>query len=567
MKLQKKPNALSEAIGSLRRAYVIVFFFSFALNLLMLVAPLYMLQVFDRVLTSRSEDTLIVLTLIALVALLTMGLLEWVRGSIMAKVSAWLDHRLADDMLKGSIVSTLKGPNHPSIQGLRDLRSVRTFLSGNALFPFFDAPWAPLFLLAIFLLHPLLGAIAGTGMLVLFALALVNEISTRKLLKEDGGASIEAMRQAETAVRNADAIEAMGMMPQLLSRWASVNDKGTAQQSLANRRSAAITSASKAIRLLLQVGILGGGAWLAIRGELTAGAMIAASTLMGRALAPVEQAIGAWKSAISARDAYGRMKVELAKLPERPDSMALPAPAGKLDVAGLAYIHPGQKDPVLRNITLNLQPGESLGIIGHSGSGKSTLMRLLLGNLSPTAGHVRLDNAEICQWNPDDLGPHCGYLPQDVELFAGTVKDNIARMGEPDPEKVVAATQLAGCHEMILRLPKGYETPIGERGARLSGGERQRIGLARALYGAPSYVLLDEPNANLDTTGDQALLNALETLKKNQVTVILVGHRPTLLAYVDTVLVLNKGQIDAFGPKEQVLEGLGQTTTRRQSHA
>ena len=549
---------LEETLAAVRSVFLVVLLFSLCINVLMLAAPIYMLQVFDRVLSSRSTDTLLLLTLIICTALVAMTGLDAVRGNIMAKVGAWLDKRLAGTVLAGSISVPLKTGRDPSMQGLRDLHSLRAFLSGHEVLPFLDSPWAPIFIVIVFLLHPTLGAVALVGAVLLLGLAIINERLTRALFAAAARASGEAIEQAEAAARNADAIEAMGLMPSLVERWARVQGDAIDQQTRASLRSSLISSASKLVRLLLQIATLGVGALLVIEGELTAGGMIAASVLIARALAPVEQAIGAWRAAAGARGAYRRLTESLAKLPPRAESMALPAPTGKLTVESVSYIHPGKPEPTLRNISFALQPGEALGLIGPSASGKTTLARLLLGNLEPRAGHVRLDGMDVAKWNPDDRGRHCGYVPQDVELFSGTVKANIARLADGDPEQIVAAAKLVGCHEMILRFANGYDTPIGDGGSALSGGERQRIALARAVYGDPKLVVLDEANASLDGVGSEALVNALEVLKQRKVTVVVIGHRPYVMQHVDKVLVLRNGQVQDFGPKDEVFARLAE---------
>jgi PrtD family type I secretion system ABC transporter len=392
--------------------------------------------------------------------------------------------------------------------------------------------------------------------MLLFTLAMVNEILTRPLLIAAGNTSIAALARAESSVRNGDVVEAMGMMPNLLARWRLQNDEAITLQAEAGFRNHSITAASRFLRQFLQVGMLGIGAWLVILGELTPGAMIAGSILMSRALAPVEQAISSWRSALGAREAFARLQETAANMPVRAKSMPLPAPQGNLSVEGVTYMHPGHTEAILKNIRFTLPAGMAMGVIGPSGAGKTTLIRLLLGNLSPRLGHVRLDAMDVSQWDADDLGRHCGYLPQDIELFSGSIAENIARMGECDAEKVIQAATLAGCHDMILRLPKGYDTQTGAGGLSLSGGERQRIALARALYGSPRYIILDEPNASLDAVGEAALINAIKTLKAQGATLVIIGHRPGIIQHVDNLLVLNKGQVQDFGPKEKVLATL-----------
>ena len=470
----------------------------------------------------------------------------------MVGIGTWLDRRLGGPLLGGSVRAQLHAGD-ASIQGLRDLATFRTFLTGPSIFPLLDAPWTPLFLGVIMLLHPLLGWIAVAGAVVLFALALANDLATRRPLALAGGAAIQALHQAEAAVRNADAIEAMGMLPRLIDRWERQSGRALALQARASRRAGGITALSKFIRLVLQIGILGAGAWLVIGSAITPGAMIAASILMGRALAPVEQAISAWRSALGARGAYGRIHHQLATEPPPAAAMPLPQPRGQLSVEAVTYLHPNAHEPVLRNVSLVVAPGEALGLVGPSAAGKTTLARLMIGNLKPRAGHVRLDGMDMAVWPSSDRGQYLGYLPQDVELFSGSVRDNISRLGGGETGSVVAAARLAGVHDMILRLPLGYETEIGIGGTALSGGERQRIALARALYGEPRLVVLDEPSASLDQPGEAALLAAMAALKARGVTVVIVAHRPGILRHVDRVLVLRAGLVQRLGPRDEIL--------------
>ncbi|MEI8608178.1 type I secretion system permease/ATPase [Enterovibrio sp. Hal110] len=549
-------NQLKTTLEQCKKALLLVIAFSCVINLLVLAVPIYMLQIYDRVIGSRSIDTLLLLTVITVFALLTMAVLESVRTRVMVRIGAWFDQSLSPDILSGSIAAQLRQGISASVQSLRDVAAIRGFIGGNSVIPALDAPWTPVFLTFVFFLHPILGLIATIGAVILFIIALVNDAVTRKAHKTANESAILAMQQAESAARNADAIEAMGIMPNFIKNWSSLNNKSIEGQIVANSKGATLTAISKFIRMLLQIAMLGVGAWLVIENELTAGAMIASSILMSRALAPVEQAIGAWGTAISARQSYQRLREQIPMFPERAKSMPLPKPNGALSVEKVTYFHPGQAEPVLHGITFKLAAGEALGVIGPSGTGKSTLARLLLGNLTANAGCVRLDNMDVAKWDPDDLGPHCGYLPQDVELFPGTIRQNIARMSEGEPDLVIQAAKLAGCHDLILRQRQGYDTVVGERGLGLSGGERQRIALARALYGNPSLVILDEANANLDGVGEVALQRAITYLKSRKATVILVGHRPSMMQSMDKLMVLQDTQIRAFGDRDEVLKPL-----------
>lgn len=549
-------SRLKQAVKRCHRVFFVVGAFSVVINLLMLTSSIYMLQVFDRVLTSRSVETLIYLTVIAFVAFVALGALDRIRTRIMIALGRWLDRSVSAPVLNASIRSSLERGD-ASMWAIRDIATLRNFIAGPAVNPILDAPWTPVFLAVIFMLHSTLGLIATGGALLLFALALLNEILTRKALGEGGVAHENAMRHAEATVRNADVVEAMGMGPQLVQRWLTESGKALDLTERAGSRSGTIGAISKFLRQGLQVGILGGGAWLALKGELTPGAMIAASILMARALAPVEQSISSWRAAIGARGAYRRIEEKLVADDVDKPAMRLPPPRGWLSVENVVYTYAGAKEPILKGITFDLEPGESLGLVGPTAAGKTTLARALVGNLQPTRGHVRLDGADVSQWPSAERGRYIGYLPQDVELFSGTVWENIARMGVGDAEEVVQAAKLADIHEMILQLPKGYDTQIGEGGAVLSGGQRQRLGLARAVYGSPTLVVLDEPNASLDHIGEDALVSAFKALQAMGATVVVIAHRPSILRVVDKILVMHGGKMGMLGPRDEVF---GQAT-------
>ena len=549
-------NDLSDAIQACTKGLITVTAFAGVINLLVLTVPLYTLQIFDRVLSSRSADTLILLLVVAGVALFALALLEASRGFVLLRIGTWLDLRLGGPILSESLVASLQKNTEPSVQGLRDLSTIRNFLSGPSIFPIMDAPWAPIFLVVLFLLHPLLGAVSLVGMLVLFVFSLANELGTRKLIGISTETNITAMAKAEAAVRNADVAEAMGMKPDLLERWHRQHAESLDLQARASSRSIGITASSKFIRLFLQISMLSLGAWLVIQNELTPGGMIAGSILMGRALAPVEQAIASWRTMVTARSAYNRLKIQLSGRKPRHDGVTLPPPAGNLTIKELGFVYPNSTGPVLRNINFQLLAGEALGLVGPTAAGKTTLARLLVRNLIPSTGHVLLDGVDVTQWEADDLGPHLGYLPQDIELFSGTVKENIARMGDSDDETVIQAATLAGVHQMILGLPNHYDTQVGEKGSALSGGQRQGIGLARAVFGSPRVVVLDEPNSNLDHPGETALLSAIQGLKKKGTTVVVIAHRPNILQSVDKILVLRNKAIGMFGPPSEVIPAL-----------
>jgi PrtD family type I secretion system ABC transporter len=527
---------VEDTIEKCRKGFFAVVAFSLCVNLLMLTAPIYMLQLFDRVLSSRSLDTLTFLFLIAIFALLFMSALDVIRGFILLRMGSWLEKHLNGEVLTASITSTLQKGDEPTTRGLQDLTTIRSFLSNPSVFPILDAPWAPLFLGVMFLLHPLMGWLSLGGAIILFTLGIFNEIISRRLLANASGAFNEVQQKAESAVRNADVIEAMGMLPNLIENWRGRHESAMNFQTRASERTIGITAISKFVRLCLQVGLLSLGALLVLQNEMSPGAMIAGSILMARALSPVEQAIGTWKAVVSARAAYERLKSNLNEMPARDPLMKLPAPTGRLESEDASFVYPGAEEPTLKGINFKLAAGASLGIMGPMASGKTTLSRLLIGNLKPHLGHIRLDGMDVAEWNPNDLGPYIGYLPQNVELFNGTVQENISRMGPGDPEKVVEAAKLAGIHEMILRLPQGYDTEIGNSGSTLSGGQRQLIALARAVFGTPKLAILDEPNASLDGEGDKALARAIIQLKKLGSTVVVIAQRWQILHSVDYIM-------------------------------
>ncbi|PMY44911.1 type I secretion system permease/ATPase [Pseudomonas sp. FW306-2-2C-D06C] len=556
-----RPNPLagSETLAALA-AYKSGFFniglFSAVINLLMLAPALYMLQVYDRVLASGNQMTLLMLTLMIVGLFGLMGALEWVRSQVVIRLGTQMDMRLNQRVYDAAFEAQLKGSPQAAGQALNDLTALRQFATGNALFAFFDAPWFPVYLLVIFLFHPWLGLLALGGALLLVALAWINQHICQAPLAEAGQLSIGTSQQATANLRNADAIEAMGMLAALRERWFGGHQAFLAQQNLASEKTALISAWSKGVRLALQSLVLGLGALLAVQGEITPGMMIAGSILMGRVLSPIDQLIAVWKQWSSARLAYGRLSEMLQANPPRPARMSLPTPKGELSVEQLSACAPGSRRPALANLGFTLPAGQVLGVIGPSGCGKSTLARLLVGAWTPLAGKVRLDGAELSQWDRQQLGPHIGYLPQDIELFSGSIAENIARFQEADPQKVVQAAQQAGVHDLILRLPQGYDTLLGDDGSGLSGGQKQRVALARALYGQPRLVVLDEPNSNLDTVGESALASAIAQMKAQGTSVILVTHRSSALAQADKLLVLNEGRLQAFGPSQEVLKAL-----------
>lgn len=551
-----KSNEILAALSTYKSAFWSVGIFSAVINLLMLAPALYMLQVYDRVLASSNQMTLAMLTLIVIGLFAFMGVLEWVRSHVVIRLGTQMDMRLNQRVYTAAFETNLKSGNLAAGQALSDLTSLRQFATGNSLFAFFDAPWFPVYLLVIFLFHPWLGALALAGAVVLTLLAWLNQRMSSAPLAEAGRISIRANQQATANLRNAEAIEAMGMLANLRQRWLGEHKAFLYQQNLASEKSAVISAWSKSVRLALQSLMLGLGALLAVAGEITPGMMIAGSILVGRVLSPLDQLIAVWRQWTSARLAYERLGKLLQNNPARGDAMVLPAPSGALQVERITACAPGTRNPVLSNVGFALNAGEVLGVLGPSGSGKSSLARLLVAAQPLLAGKIRLDGADLHQWDKAELGPHLGYLPQDVQLFAGSIAENIARFAEVDAEQVVAAARMAGVHELVLQLPQGYDTLLGEGGAGLSGGQKQRIGLARALYGLPALIVLDEPNSNLDELGEKALLAAIEQLKQHQRTLVLITHKPALLAGADKLLILRGGQMQAFGPAAKVMQEL-----------
>ena len=549
-------DALKRAMASCRRVWFGVALISAFVNLLMLAVPLYMMQIFDRVLTTGHVDTLIVLTAMVAGALVAFGLLDALRGRILARAGAWLEGELGGPVLAGAVSDALGSGGGVSAQGLRDLAAVRGYVGGQSVTPLFDAPWAPVFLAVVFLIHPVLGWIGLGGALLLAGLAAANDLATRGRLAAANDDQAKALNEADAAVRNADAIVAMGMLPALVRRCGRTASGGLDRQVAASDVASAITSLAKASRFGLQVAMLGVGAWLVIGAEMSPGGMIAASIVLARGLAPVEQSIGGWRAFVVAKAAWRRLDGLSRRAGGTETGTVLPRPKGVLDLEGVGYAPPGRRSAVLRGVSLRVEAGEMLGIVGPSGAGKTTLVRHIVGSLAPTVGHVRLDGADMAAWPSADRGRHVGYLPQDIELFAGTVRENIARLGEAADEAVVAAAELASAHRTVLELDAAYETRIGDGGVPVSGGQRQRIALARAVFGDPALVVLDEPNAHLDGDGEWALVNALDRLRERGVTVVLVAQRAPVMVKADRIVVIKDGTVARLGPADEVLDEL-----------
>jgi ATP-binding cassette subfamily C protein len=539
-----------------RRTFIAVAVFSVFVNLLMMTIPLYLFQLSDRVLTSRSTDTLIMLTMLSLGFIGVLSLLDIVRRQVLGRLATRFETILGGPLLAG-VLSTARSGDSSGAMALRSMHQVKGFLSSPVILLLFDAPLAPLYFAAVFLIHPVLGfvSVAAGGMLV--AIAVVNQKSTAGLLGEANVHGSKADSHAEALARNSQVINAMGMLNESILHWGNEQARALALQSAAQDRNFWISGASKFGRFVTQIVILGIGAYLAVHGELTGGMMIAASIIAGRALQPVEGMIEGWRNVLQTRASYARVLSIVEGFKQERSRLRLPRPEGRLTVDRVLYLPPGSKEAVLNGVSFELQPGESLAVVGPSGSGKSTLVRILVGCLYPTAGKVRLDGTELRNWDRRQFGEYTGYLPQEVELFPGTIRENICRMRSDLPDaNVYTASQFTDVHEMIAHLPAGYETVLERSGAPLSGGQRQRIALARTFFGGPSLVVLDEPNSNLDAAGEMALADTLKRAKANKVTVVVVTQRPSVLNNVDKLLILKAGRIEAIGPAREVLHRL-----------
>jgi PrtD family type I secretion system ABC transporter len=540
------PTALDRALRTIRPAFVSVVVFSFFINLLGLNASIYMMQVYDRVLGSRSIETLVLLTLITAFLYLVWAALEGLRSRLLERAGIAFDTKVAADVFDAVRRMALRAPGNGQAQALRDLAALC------------DVPWVPIYMICATLLHPYYGVLAVASCLFSGFLAVLNNRATRESLAEAGRAGIKANALATATLRNAEVLKAMGMSKALRARWSEAHEGAMGWQSRAGDRGALLIGITKFNRALVQSIVLGLGAWLAIQKQISPGMIIAGSILVGRCIQPIEQAVSNWKSVVNMRTAYGRIQLLLRAAPPPPERLRLPEPTGAVSVENLFVRAPGRETAVLRQLSFRLDAGSVLGVIGPTAAGKSTLARALVGVWPAASGALRLDGSDLAHWDEEQLGRHVGYLPQDVELFAGTIAENIARFTATEPEAVVAAAQLAGVHEMIQQLPQGYNTEIGDGGLALSGGQRQRIGLARAVFGLPALIVLDEPNASLDPAGEAALTEALKQLKAARRSVVLITHRPAALAQCDLVLALKDGAALAFGPRDEVMKRVAQ---------
>lgn len=549
-----KLDILDEALARCKTVLWYMFGFSFVANILMLAMPIYSLQVLDRVMSSASEATLGMLSILIICMFAVLALITAARSFTMIRVGEWLDRQLAPKLMTLTLsTAAQRGGVASGAQNQRDLTVIKNFITGPSLSTLMDVPWTPVFLIVIFIIHPIQGMIGLAACFVLMGLGVLNESVVRKTLESANENSVRTLGLAEIASRNAEVVEAMGMTHSVVDSWHKRNIEVSELQMLASNRSNIIMSITKFLRLVVQIMILGVGALLALHQEITPGAIIACSILIGRALGPFEAAIGTWKSLTDARKSYGRLKQSIERAPSRFEGILLPEPKGQINVERVVFAPHGSNKPTIKGVTFGLVPGDILGVIGSSAAGKTTLAKLIVGVYKPVAGNVRLDGADVYSWNREQFGKFVGYLPQDVELFDGTVRDNIARM-QPDisDEQIIEAAKMAGAHEMILRLNDGYETQIGIGGTSLSAGQRQRVALARAFFGTPRLLVLDEPNANLDSAGEAALLVAINNAKKKGITTIIISHRPSVLNAVDKILVMNDGLVEDFGSAAEI---------------
>lgn len=565
----KQTNTLIRVLQQCKPVFWIVFSFAFGVNLLNLITPLYSLQVLDRVLNSQNLETLLMLTLLIIALYIALHMLQVARSFTLIKLGEWLDQQLSPDLFMNSIRSAAVRASVGGAQNLRDLQTVKTFLTSIGINTLFDAPWSIIYIGVLFIIHPWMGWLSIFGALLLTVFAFFNAYSTNSKLNEANEHQIRSMNQSEIATRNAEVIEAMGMMKAVTNHWKKFQNNSLALVSIASYRNGIISHVSRFVRTLIQMLVTALGAYLIIRHphDMSMGGMIGAGIIMGRALAPFDNAIEIWKQISGALKSYARLKEAYVRLSDRQESMKLPAPKGAITIENIFFAPPTPGAPgapinyTLKGVSFALNPGDVLAIIGPSAAGKSSLAKLLVGVWKPMQGSVRLDGADVFTWEREDFGNHVGYLPQGIELFSGSIRDNIARLREDvNPEDIVKAAQITGAHEMILRFKNGYETDIGVGGSNLSGGQRQRIGLARAFFGNPKLIVLDEPNANLDELGEQALVGAINYAKEQKITTIIISHRPSILSSVDKILIVQDGMVAAFGTREEIMAKFSKPT-------
>jgi len=558
-----QPNALSEVLLTFRKEFIVVGIFSAVVNLLMLTPTLYLLQVFDRVLNGQSITTLFVVSLITLFLFAMMAFGEWARSILLVRTGVKLDQALSKKVFLASFLSYLNPSESEPSKAFGYLIAMRQFMTGNGVFALFDSPWLPIYIAVLFLLHPLLGWLAIGFSIVQVAIAWYGYHVGRETQLASDESQATAQKFMQSKLRNIEVLSTMGMLAPLYQRWQGLQFRALLKNGNAQQRIGVITAVSKFVRFTQQSASLGAGAWLVIQGEVSVGAMIAGNVLMTRALAPIDLLVGSWPGFLSSKEAYTKLNALMSFQPMGRNKVLAETPVGRLKIENLIARASGREKPILNGVNFEAFPGMATVILGSSGSGKSTLARAMLGIWPDYDGDILLDDYPIAQWTRESLGVHLGYLPQDIELFDGTIAENIARIGAVESECVIEAAEAAGLHQIILRFPKGYDTRVGQGGAFLSGGQRQRVGLARALYGNPAVVVLDEPNANLDDAGENALLQAVELVKKQGKTVVLISHRPSVLKVADRLVIMQDGQVVVSGPRDGVLAKLKEQQAQR----
>ncbi|MBT8606646.1 type I secretion system permease/ATPase [Polynucleobacter paneuropaeus] len=554
--ISQKNNEIIESLFDYKKIFKSVGVFTACMNLLLLVPSIYMLEIYDRVLTSRNHFTLLMLSVIILGLYIVYSVLDAIRSYTVIEVGKKIDGKLNHRIYTAAFEQNLKVKGGSAGQALNDLTTIRQFVTGPSLYAFFDAPWFPFYLIVIFLFNVWLGVYSTVCVLILLILAVINENLTHSSLTEANSLAVQSSGIASTNLRQAEVIESMGMLPALRARWFKVHDHFLGKQAIASQYASSIGALTKFFRTLMQSFALGFAAYLVLENELSPGMMIAATILLGKATSPVEMVIGYWKQWRGAVSAYERLSLLLENNPSRSKGMSLPRPAGFVNLEGVFAAPPGAQKAVLKNVSFQIQPGDVMGIIGPSAAGKSTLARVIVGIWPSTPNAARIDGADVYRWNKDELGPAIGYMPQDIELFPGTVSENIARFTEFNSEEVIEAAKSAGVHDLVLRLPEGYDTRIGDGGMGLSGGQKQRIALARALFGRPNLIVLDEPNSNLDDIGELALIDAIRGLQSRNATVVVITHRVPILQITNKLLLLQDGSVQMFGSTVEVMQAL-----------
>ncbi len=560
-----KYSELEKALKKVKSSFIAIGVYSFFLNVLMLSSTIYMLAVYDVVMPSKSLDTLLVVTLVILIFFVGMALLEYVRSKIMLHVSNKLDAMLNRKIFDATFELAIRNPGKANAAPMRDFNTVKQFLTGSAVFAIFDAPWFPIYLSIMFIFDPIYGFYGLGATIIIILLTIMNGKATKKGLEHSNNMYQKSVEHFSNTVRNVEVVEAMGMKRALFKKWMEKHFEFIETHTQASSTASMYNNASKTFRMMASSLMYGVGALLAINGHISPGMIIAGAVLLGRALAPISQLVASWKTFSNAKISYKRLNDLLLEFDEMEERISLPTPEGKIEFQNIVVVPPLAQKPVIRNVSFTINPGESVGVIGPSAAGKSTLAKAAVGVWPVVNGSVRIDGADIKHYNRDELGEHIGYLPQDIELFEGTIAENIARFRSEDPQKIIEAAKLSGTHDLILNLPNGYETRVGPGGASLSGGQKQRIGLARAVYGMPKMIILDEPNSNLDDAGEYALMMALRILKQKGTTLLFITHRKNLLAIADKIAVVKDGMLSLYGPKDEVLTALSPNAQNNQA--